>query len=148
MANWTSQTPRVSVCWHCRIMFLFMSWTSFTMSVIHLPTSLHMSLQLSTADDQWGVGRVGPPHCTCHSTLNCWWPMGVGWVLHISHVTQLSTADAWWGWVWWANDQWGRVGGSSTLNLSLKPSTADDQWGVVWVGSSTLHMSLPTLNFW
>ena len=52
----TSQTPRVSVCQHCSIMFLFMMWTSLS----HL-----------TRNSWWPrVGGVGvgcpPPHCSSH----------------------------------------------------------------------------------
>ena len=104
----TSQTPGVSVCWHCSIMFLFMMWTSSS----HLTLNSwwqrvggvrvgcpppHCSSHL-TVNSWWPrLGEVGvrwpPPHCSSHFTLNSWFPRvggdGVGWgvLLFIAHLT-------------------------------------------------------------
>ena len=81
-----SQTPGVSVCWHCSIMFLFMMWTS----------SSHLSL-----NSWWPrVGEVGcpPPHCSSHLTFNSWWPRvgRVGWgVILLISLTKLIAAQQW-----------------------------------------------------
>ena len=67
-----------------------------------------MSLQLSTPDDQWGVGWVGvggpPSLLTAHVTSNSQ-PMMTNW--RVGSV----------------------VGQGSPLLISLQLATPDDQWG-------------------
>ena len=96
MLQQTSQTPGVSVCQHS--------------------SSLLMSLQLSTPDDQGG-GWVG------------WGSSSSSLIMSL----QLSTPDDQGG-----VNGWGCGVISSSLVMSLQLSTPDDQWGV---GGSPPHWS-------
>ena len=59
-------------------MFLFMMWTSFNMSVIHLFLL---------------IGGEGPPHCTGY--FNSQLPMEEGGNLHISHPDKRTSMGGW-----------------------------------------------------
>ena len=143
-----SQTSRVSVCWHCSIMFLFTMWKALTDGGGSF--TLHMSLQLSTANGQWGGGCSSS---TLHMSLQLLTANGQ-WGAFTSHMPlQLSTADGQWGWIllhithitstlncWWPM---GMGGTSSTLHMSLQLLTADGQWGILHITHVT-----STLNCW
>ena len=73
--HYTSWTPRISVCWHCSIMFSFMMWTS----------SSHLTLNSWLPSVGWVGIQCPPPHCSSHLTLDdqCGW----GVLIIIAHLT-------------------------------------------------------------
>ena len=143
---WThSRNVQKSYFWKYFLVFILINFVYFKLaeprvSVCRHSSSLLMPLQLSTPDDQcgWEVGVLLIAHVT--STLNSWWPMGVGWgwwgppphcSCHFNSKLLMTNGGG-----------VGLVGSSSSLFMSLQVSTPDDQWG--WVVSSSSLLMSPT----
>ena len=94
-----------NVFFHGRLVLLHIAHVTSTLNCQWLvggrsSSTLHMSLQLSTADGQWGGGPSSMLHMSLQlSTASDQWEVGSSSTSHMS--LQFSTANGQWGMAWY-----------------------------------------------